>query len=629
MKKLRLFTLSLLTGCLLTSCTAGGKDSSTGSENAYRILINGDSTVDLSCVVSAITADCGRMVNIFTDERAAEPSELVFGDTGRPISALAASELDSLIASADGVDTGYVIYKSEDGSIAVVWNDENAAALAVADFAQSYCSAKRLAAEPVGVIGSYTFNLDSYLYDKAWARLEATAPPDVLAALKRINAFYDGSAIADWVASLWEPYICICGNCKATSAETACLGGGFYYAISSRDNEGFLPDLESTSQALGILVNNGAFAKYKNSYPNAISDRMKELIVVFCQKLQDEDDGYFYHPQWGKNVGLARSGRDLSWAVNLLRNCGGEPLYPTALDRLNGASGSSATLERSLTSPLALSRRFSEVLPAASFSDYLKSEESYMSWLESTTKNIFENTDGAHTINAVWQQIRAAGYLELTVDYLDERLDALYAEMSAAYAADPEHNPRPTGLWQRHVDYNAVWGLLKLAPLYDAAGRPLKYPVSAMRTCVEVILIDADAGYYYMNDVYNQWSAAASLINITKRYYPEKIDEMRAIAAAHAPEMIDNSIRKVGKFKQADGTFGYNQGTSAPYTQGVHVSLGLPEGDINATGLACSMYRSCFIILGYDAVPLCDYRDGERVLEAMNSATERAYGRSE
>ena len=610
---------------LLTSCaTGGGKPSDQKAEYPYRILINGDASVDVSKVVSAITAESGKMVNIFTDQREAVPSELVFGNTSREVSGLAAAALESAISDAEGADVGYVIYKAADGSIGVVWSERESAKLAVSTFAEKYASAALLSERPVGVITAYAFNLDDYLYELAWSKIETEASPEVLEALKTIYDFYDGSAIVDWIASLWEPYNCVCGECRDNGAEIACYGGAFYYAISSRDHDDFLPDVESTAQALGILANNGAFDDYRDKYQNAISDRTKELIIKFCQQLQSEEDGYFYHPQWGTSVGIARSGRDLNWAVGLLRDLGGEPLYPTALDRLRHGGVSS---ELNLTRPLTHSAASSAVTAVASFSDYLKNAETYMSWLRSVTRNIHENTDGAHTINSVRQQIQAAGYLEMTVDYLDQKLDELYAEMSAAYAADPVNNPRPTGLWQRHVDYNAVWGLLKLASLYSSCNRQLKYPVEAMRTCVGVILLDADEySSYYMNDVYNQWSAASSLLANAGKYNPHLVAEMREIAKENAPEMIANSIRKLAKFKQADGTFGYIQGTSSPYTQGVYVSLGLPEGDVNATALAGSMYRCCFTVLGYDAVMLCDYRDGARFLAEIERKNNEAYG---
>ena len=621
-KPLLLFLFSAL--LLLSACTTATTPSTPPVQTPYRVLINGDASVDVSKVVSAITAESGKMVNIFTDQREASPAELVFGDTSREVSGLAAAALESAISDAEDADVGYAIYKTEDGSVGVVWSERESAKLAVATFAAEYASVSLLSEKPSGVIATHVFNLDDYLYEIAWADVEAEASPEVVEALKTIYEFFDGSAIVDWLASLWEPYNCVCGECRDKNAQIACYGGAFYYAISSRDNAEFLPDVESTAQALGILESNGAFDDYRDKYQNAISDRTKELIVRFCQQLQSEEDGYFYHPQWGSNVGIARSGRDLNWAIRLIEDCGAEPLYPTALDRLRGGGVSS---ELHLTSPLTHSAARSAVTAVSSFSDYLKDADTYMSWLRYVTRNIHENTDGAHTINSVRQQIQAAGYLEMTVDYLDQKLDELYAEMSAAYAADPVNNPRPTGLWQRHVDYNAVWGLLKLASLYSSCNRQLKYPVEAMRTCVGVILLDADEySSYYMNDVYNQWSAASSLLANAKKYNPHLVAEMQEIAKENAPEMIANSIRKLAKFKQADGTFGYIQGTSSPYTQGVHVSLGLPEGDVNATALAGSMYRCCFTVLGYDVVMLCDYRDGARFLAEIERKTNEAYG---
>ena len=139
-----------------------------------------------------------------------------------------------------------------------------------------------------------------------------------------------------------------------------------------------------------------------------------------------------------------------------------------------------------------------------------------------------------------------------------------------------------------------------------------------MQTCVEVILMDADkGGDYHMNDVYNQWSAASSLISSARTHNPTVVPRLHEIVNERAVEMIYNSMKKLDKFKQADGTFGYNQGSSASHTQGVWVSKGLPEGDVNATALASSMYRAVFTVLGYNAVPLCDYRDGKRFLESL------------
>ena len=447
---------------------------------------------------------------------------------------------------------------------------------------------------------------------EAWARVEAAASADVVDALKRLNRYLDGPAIVDWMANLWEPYLCVCGSCAEKGRAIPCYGGAFYYANSARDHEGFLPDVESTAQALGRLAANGAFSKYGNSYARALPDAIGQKLVRFCQRLEDEESGYFYHPQWGSGIGAARRGRDLGHARSILSELGSKPLYPTALERLDGTgAGTKSPAAAAGTSAL-------------SFEASLQSEATYLKWLYANTANIKRNTQGAHLLASVRAQITAAGYLDLTVDYLDRMLVENYEEMKAAYDADPANNPPPTGLWQRTVDYHAVWGLLKLNGFYTATGRPLKYPVEAMRTCVGAILIDADeGGNYHMNDVFNQWGAPGRLLANVKKHHPELLPELYAIANENAVAMINQTMAKLDKFRQADGTYGYNQGTSSPTTQGTLVSLGLPEGDVNAVALAMDMYGYVFSVLGLGdvEVKLCDDSDGERFIKTLETRT--------
>ena len=57
-------------------------------------------------------------------------------------------------------------------------------------------------------------------------------PPATARAIEDATDMY-GTKTYEWLAGLWEPEI-----------------GGFYYSNSGRDYEGFLPDIESTCQAL-------------------------------------------------------------------------------------------------------------------------------------------------------------------------------------------------------------------------------------------------------------------------------------------------------------------------------------------------------------------------------------------
>lgn len=58
-------------------------------------------------------------------------------------------------------------------------------------------------------------------------------------------------------------------------------------------------------------------------------------------------------------------------------------------------------------------------------------------------------------------------------------------------------------------------------------------------------------------------------------------------------------------------------GHSSATTNHAPVSLGLPEGDVNATALCSSMYRSVFTAAGLPTVQMCDEVDGERFLATL------------
>ena len=643
MKKLLLLITCLLVGLTLASCSGqttppdnnGGDD---GKKDPtvleYTAIIKSDIDLDLTDISTKLTATGDKMIYVKTAEADPVDGEVVFGDTNRRVTQEAKAALEALIADTININgdvAGYIIYKDQIGNIAVYWSDEFFCEPALEYFLDNYANVKYLKALVPGVIITDVASIEDRIYETAWAKVEEKASSEVVAALKRLNRYLDGSAIIDWMANLWEPYICVCGNCAAEGKEVACYGGAFYYANSARDYESFLPDVESTAQALGRLASSGAFEKYGNAYANALPESIKQKLIVFCQQLQDKESGYFYHPQWGSNIGAARRGRDLGHATGILSNLGAKPKYPTALDNLGSVDDAAAVLGYStdknngtLTYPLgkSVASAVSAVIATGEFEDSLRSEESYLAWLYKTTKGIKETTEGAHTLASVRSQIKAAGYLEITMDYLDQKLRENYDEMKAAYDADPENNPAPTGLWQKKIDYNAVWGLLKLYGFYNATGRALPYPVEAMHTCVAAIMIDADeGGSYHMNDVYNMWGAPNNILANAKKHYPNLLDELYGIAAENATALIEETIAKLDKFKVDDGSYAYCMGYSSPTTQGVPVSLGLYEGDVNATALAMDTYQRVFSVLGLSdvEVKICDYRDGERFIETICS----------
>ena len=110
-----------------------------------------------------------------------------------------------------------------------------------------------------------------------------TIPEKVSKELKRADNLC-GKSVLTWLAGLYDA-----------------KSGGFYYSNSARDTEGFLPDLESTYQAIYLLQLGGMYKT--GPVPESIMPgEIQEGLVKFAYELQDESDGYFYHPQWGKNI---------------------------------------------------------------------------------------------------------------------------------------------------------------------------------------------------------------------------------------------------------------------------------------------------------------------------------------
>ena len=625
MKKILFALLLMIMAFAFVSCGNGGNDTPpeekpeekppvTEVTDYIAIIRPSGSGIDTQDLVNAYFEENNRMLTVLGDSNTPIKGEIVFGDADRDVTREAKAALEALLAAESGdpeAYSGYIIYKDETGNIAIYWHDSYARSFAVKTVKDQYLNLDTLAKFYPGQLYAEVFNIDDRVYEATWGKLEEEAAPEVVAALKALSKMYDGSAIVDWMANLWEPYICVCGKCEAEGKEIACYGGGFYYANSSRDYDGFLPDLESTYYVVNWMIRNGAASGSIDDY---LPDEIKERVLAFVNACRSKSDGYFYHPQWGTNIATDRKGRDYSWGTSLLSDL-----------KAGKKSATAVTLTEtnvSLTRPLGadVSAIVSLVAPVDAFDDSLYSEAAYLEWLKSTTKGdkMFEDSAGAHVINAVQDRIIEAGYLEATLDYLDAQQEKLFNEQKAAYDADPVNNPEPTGLWQRTVDYNAVWGLLKFATFYNSGNREIKYAEYAMKTCVGCIMIDADeGGNYHMNDVYNQWSSASNLINNAKTHNPDVLPKLYAIASANVTEMMEKTIAKLSKFIHEDGSYGYNQGTSAPSVYSTQVSLGLAEGDVNATNLATSMYRSVFTVLGHSVIPLCDYRDGERFVETI------------
>ncbi len=528
------------------------------------------------------------------DSTAAVEHEIAVGATNRPVSQAAMALLADYPASGD--TAAYVILV-KDGSLAVAANCDLALAFALELF-ESLVSGDAIVFPSNFASEVMTFSISEYYakleeealkkeeaeWQARWDALEGKTDAETIAAIQALYAMY-GDGVVTWMAGLWDPAI----GGDATK-------GGFYYANSAHDYDAFLPDAESTNQVLGFLGGSGMLANYGGNWVNALPAEMKEKIGKFIYDLEDPD-GYFYHPQWGNGIGTNRRGRDLQWCVSILSQLGITPKYPTALDKLAGNNAMNESVTKYLASKLG-------IIPAPSplaLPDHLSSEEKFLAYLRSLKINQDSHSNG-HTLNSQIAEMKAAGLLGVCCDYLDS-------------IQNPE-----TGLWQDVVNYTSLSGLYKIAMIYNEAGREIKYAEQAIASALEAIMLDTKPTIVIY--VFNPWAGLSTLINNMKKFRTaEEMLEVYPTITANSAALVNKTIEKLSLFRHADGSFSYDLGSSAPYTQGTWVSLGLEEGDVNATIIAINAIRNgilnCFNLPN---IPLLNNRHFEKFLAIIESS---------
>ena len=356
-----------------------------------------------------------------------------------------------------------------------------------------------------------------------------------------------------WLASLWD-------------GET----GGFYYATSSRVTDGYLPDAESTRQAVEMLEFLGVVPTYTE-----LPENMKRKIGEFAQRMQDESDGYFYHLQWKEMMLLeperfnSRRGRDLGHCVMLIRRLAGmEPKYPTAYDRIKKTNSDDGSREG--------------VPP------HLRSREAFAKYLDELNINEGSSYAKGHLLSSQASQIIAAGLKDMCVEYLTARQN------------------KENGTWETEVNIGSVNGVTKIGTAYYYLGAAIPNALLAFRSALEVALRDEEG--VAVTHAYNPIFTVEVMMNDMKRMgMQEEYSEARRMLFDSGAELIRITAKKLRPYyKEHEAAFSYCRDCSSWISQNAPASLGLKEADVNATQLATDTVRRLFHILELDVGYPCN-----------------------
>jgi len=387
--------------------------------------------------------------------------------------------------------------------------------------------------------------------------------------LKNLYTLFDRKMVT-WQAELYEPAV-----------------GGFYFSNSARDNEPFLPDCESTIATLGFAVSTGMTGG--REIVDAFPEWLRKKIANFAYSLQDED-GYFYHPQWGKEIGALRKSRDYGTCIRLLRWGGVEPKYPL---------------------PTYLKK--DETYDISKAPERFRSTENFKAYLDSLD---FENNaySAGSLISSSYGEVKT--YSEM----LGADLFAMIFEI-----LDAKQRP-DNGFWSPNLTVDGTNGVHKISKIYNWSGRKIPFVDKAIESTLAVILDDhvATAGV----EIYNPWSVLGSLIENKRSCWGAGEDEVKPIVDkvwSLAPDAIRKTYEKVLPLKQnGDGGIGYGGGMKGQYSAyGSPVALpGAEESNINVSGCGSSALVSN-MYYGLDIPELMMPMFGEEDFRAYLDIIER------
>nr|MBE6544707.1 hypothetical protein [Oscillospiraceae bacterium] len=550
------------------------------SEDTVPTLVFEEETEDITSLFQHIYQVIGIAPKMSKLPAAEADNEIIFGDAGRALSDLAYDKLDryaDLYSLESDGNSAYLIY-AEGGNIAVAYSDTYSRYVAVENLI-AIASGDTFAYD--GVIAKGIFNTLDFIAErrnvereKDFAAIEAEKGKDVADAIRSLYNLY-GTELYYLIANLYDPAV-----------------GGFYYSVSGRDNTGYLPDIESTAQALNLVdysglsagvlgVDAGAYGTVY--YPNILPESMHEEIYNFALSLRAED-GYFYHPQWGTAISSSRKGRDQGWGSRMIAVFG-QLVDETSVSSVSAVSYVAPTKE-ALTDKLLASDAYiaaSKVLPkvdrvSAAFD--LTSEATFKAFLDEGLAQDSYNT--GNTINSNISAVKKAGLYDFLYEYLVE-------------------HQFDNGLWEEETSFNAINGLMKLCSAFDA-DHPFPNPTKAIESTIEV-MTDPELEIVHVCYVYNPWVA---LYNVLPHCSVQDEAEFREMINDRAAELILNTFDKLSMFKKDDGGFSYFPDRTTHLSQMALVAVaGTAESDVNATGIAVSTVTQYMMrVLGIKAPEL-------------------------
>ena len=373
-----------------------------------------------------------------------------------------------------------------------------------------------------------------------------TISEQLLSALRNFESLADENLIK-WFASLYDV-----------------KSGGFYFTVSARDTVGFGPTIEGTNWVLNVLKTIGIIPRTTVCPEDVyIPEKFRQGILDFLIPLQNEEDGYFYEPQFGKSVSETKRTRD-TVAADMIVYFGGQCKYLTPSQRVMAQ----ASLQES------------EEIDLSTLAEHFQSREKFKEWVYSLDMQNDPYNAGSELSTAYNMAVRL-GYDDIAREFLIETQN------------------KNTGLWGGDADSTGIDGALKVS--YYFSRDTVAYPnIDKMLDSVLKIMDEEDMTENI--GMARNWNRLA-IIDRAMNSYEEIPADVKTKVDESLVKILNQTSEKLKSYRQPDfGYPNYMDGSTVTASDAT-VSLGLKEGDTNGTTLAFDCFRTALSLAGVGDVP--------------------------
>ena len=584
-----------LCSCKKKNPNNSGNNSSNGnttenviySPNVEATLVLGEGVGDegLRLIRNSYFKQTGKNIKTLSSDASVSDHEIVIGKTTREVSEKAYRFLEIMEKDSEE-DVGYVIY-SDGKSVAIAFDEAEygvrAAFIEACEvFVSNYMTSSTLKCKN-GVLTKGSFDSlewqnkrDEESLDIIWnlkfeqilSKLgnKEELTNQTVTELKNLYGLFnmDNNTVV-WLANLYDP-----------------VTGGFYYSNSARNNEGYLPDLESTADAISLVK--AILVDYSGSLTDYFGEEISAKFISFVNNMQAADNGYFYHPQWPRTAidkNTIRRSRDLMSALNILSDFGGRPVYNTP----NGVFGQGGVIASSLlvrplnnaNATVAVSSLIIEddiYIPS-----HMLTEDSFKSYL-STLNMSASALDCAKTLSSQLAQI------SFRDSQLEESGESYRLSKTIVNWLNSKQNAK-TGLWgvSETLNSDCFKAQYEVITIYNSLGERLSKAELIIGMLSDCIMAEPDDNLN-VNDIADAWAALSAISENLNMFSSENSEASVNLSRLNSNivELLKSTRLKLAELVRDDGSFKASVGMGTGKSYGMPIaSSTADEGNISAT----------------------------------------------